>query len=254
MKKHKFNQINPNKPLELDNSMKSSKIYNKFNTNNFKKTNNYRNEKSSKKFNNSEPLNTHKNRKKEYSSIKKALLQSHLVLLRNKKKIGYTNKIVKFEYLIRSLKQLMHIFNSFLNYVRCQTVFIMVGNKSQKDFINTIILKLNLSKRVIVSCNFQRLHNNRRHKIVLFLDGSIIHNQCSTIHALLRRYNYLVFQMDAFPRKNYYGAYHLIADDTNIKTVIFFLLIIKKAFLKSEQIRYENMMNQINQQNNAFRK
>lgn len=194
-------------------------------------------------------LNTQKllNRKKKtikkkgcksskHKRVKDVLTRSHLVLLRNVNKTAYLNKVVKFEYLIRSLKQFMLILNLFLNYKRCHTVYLMVNTVSQKSFVTAIITKLRLKNLVFVSTSFKELYNCKGSKVVLILDGLLIQNQRSVVNAMVRSRNYLVFQMDNFPRHEYCGTYHFIADDSNVKSIIFFLLLIKRIIYKKFKI------------------
>lgn len=194
-------------------------------------------------------LNTQKllNRKKKtikkkgcksskHKRVNDVLTRSHLVLLRNVNKTAYLNKVVKFEYLIRSLKQFMLILNLFLNYKRCHTVYLMVNTVSQKSFVTAIITKLRLKNLVFVSTSFKELYNCKGSKVVLILDGLLIQNQRSVVNAMVRSRNYLVFQMDNFPRHEYCGTYHFIADDSNVKSIIFFLLLIKRIIYKKFKI------------------
>jgi len=172
----------------------------------------------------------------KHKRVKDVLTRSHLVLLRNVNKTAYLNKVVKFEYLIRSLKQFMLVLNLFLNYKCCHTVYLMVNTVSQKSFVTAIIAKLRLKNLVFVSNSLKELYNCKGSKVVLILDGLLIQNQCSVVNAMVRSRNYLVFQMDNFPRHEYCGTYHFIADDSNVKSIIFFLLLIKRIIYKKFKI------------------
>lgn len=161
------------------------------------------------------------------------LLQLDFMLLKQNDVSNYSNKFIEADYLIVSLKQFSHVISSLFTAKQNSKILLVVGDITEKFFVEHCLAKLELAKYVSVFTHLRDIKpdtDNNPKALVLLNRASF-----TTFKALSRKMSCLktlmVFNISLkTPGGNGDGGIYSVYNQVNsMNKTLFMLLLMKKA-------------------------
>lgn len=176
---------------------------------------------------------------KRIKSVKLTAFLKNLILsdlLISKGKQFYSEKIINPDYALALIKQFLLVTSCYLRRHPSTVPILLVQSKEEKSYIDFCLSKIGLARYMRVFTSLKRLKALKGGKIIFILDNDIIPNWSTFLKRCLLNRDFFVFKVNNYlPFKNNLGIYTLFGQFDSLKKLLFFLLLLKKAFKLSRK-------------------
>lgn len=171
---------------------------------------------------------------KRIKSVKLTDFLKNLILsdiLISKSKQYYSEKIINPEYALALIKQFLLVTSCYIRRHPSTVPILLVQSQEEKSYIDFCLSKIGLAHYIRVFTSLKRLKAIKGGKIILVLDNGIIPNWDTFLKRCLLNQDFFIFRVNNYlPFKNDLGIYTLFGQFDSLKKLLFFLLLLKRAF------------------------
>lgn len=156
------------------------------------------------------------------------LLNMDMVLLKNNVNSAYINKYVDADYLVMSLKQLLHVIKSFTDTIKGPyNIILVVKTKNQKFFIESALKKLKILKRMKVVSALREIKDHAGPKIIILSDGTHFDLVRGFVRNMCLNDTFLFFSLNnpKNPLKDM-GTYKIRCEVDSMNKILFLLVLL----------------------------
>lgn len=145
-----------------------------------------------------------------------------------------SEKVINPDYALALIKQFLLVTSCYIKKHPSTVPILLVPSKEEKSYVDFCLSKIGLSHNIRVFTSLKRLKALKGGKIIFVLDNGIIPNWNTFLKKCLLNEDFFVFRVNNYlPFKNNFGIYTLFGQFDSLKKLLFFLLLLKRAFTLS---------------------